>query len=124
MGSSDLREVRRLEDDELCGYVRATSDGYLAMTVFHGALADFESESDAIRHVTEHGLASLRAHWHYRGGPDEEWQVVLIQEARPGWVRIVLGYYSLPGVPTLDLTPGADDGIELRVAERPEYPST
>jgi hypothetical protein len=30
--------------------------------------------------------------------------VVCIQEARPGAVTVALGYYSLPGVPTLTIT--------------------
>lgn len=97
------REVRRPEDDELCGYVDGTERRFRALTVFLGVLAEFESEEQARQHVADHGLASLHERWQFRATPDAEWQTVLIQEARPGWVRLVLGYYSLPGVPTIEL---------------------
>jgi hypothetical protein len=34
----------------------------------------------------------------------ERWQVVCIQEASPRRVRVALGNYSLPGVPTRDIS--------------------
>lgn len=99
----DLQEVRRTTDDELCGYIAQRGGAHVALTVFHGELATFDSDALARQHVLDHGLASLHRHWHFRNSPQEEWQLVLIQEARPGWARIVLGYYSLPGVPTREV---------------------
>ncbi len=108
------REVRRPDDGELCGFVRVVGDGYMALTVFHGVLGSFATSHEATRHVLDHGLPSLRLHWHYRASLTDDWELVLIQEARPGWARLVLGYYSLPGVPTTEFIAGADES-ELRL---------
>jgi hypothetical protein len=110
-----VSEVRRLEDGELCGYVRRGDDGFEALTVFYGVLGEFSTSDDAQRQVTARGLASLHERWEFRVAPDTEWQTVLIQEARPGWVRLVLGYYSLPGVPTVTVEVDEACDAELRL---------
>jgi hypothetical protein len=110
-----LHEVRRAQDGELCGFVLRHSAGYQALTVFYGVLGNFESADDASSHVTDRGLASLHEHWNFRATRSDEWQTVLVQEARPGWARLVLGYYSLPGVPTLDVAFDAPGEAEITV---------
>lgn len=102
-----MRAIRRDDDDELCGYVRGDGARWQALTVFHGVIATFDDEAAAARHVVEQGLASLQARWRHRRGPDDDWQTVLIQEARPGRVRLIEGYYPMPGAPTRVVT--ADD---------------
>ena len=99
-----MQEVRRADDGELCGHVVAHDDEWHALTVFGGVLGAHPSRDDAERHVLGDGLSSLAERWEYRPGPDGEWQVVCIQEARPGWVRLALDYYSMPGVPTATVT--------------------
>jgi hypothetical protein len=107
-------EVRRDGDGELCGYVRRDGTQFTALTVFHAPLRTFDTSRAATQHVHDHGLTSLHQRWRYRPAPDQEWQTVLIQEARPGWVRLVLGYYALAGVPTLELVLGPENPAELR----------
>lgn len=98
-----LLEVRRDDDGELCGYVRKTSAGMQALTVFHGLLATLADETEAIDYVRTNALASMQERWNFRVSPTDDWQTVLIQEARPGWARLTLGYYAIAGVPTLDV---------------------
>ena len=112
-----LQEVRRPQDSELCGFVRRHHEGFQALTIFHGVLGQFEDAAEASQHVADRGLASLRDHWHFRASPEDEWQIVLVQEARPGWVRLVLGYYSLAGVPTLEVA--FDDASEAELVLLP-----
>lgn len=109
-----MQEIRR-DDGELCGYVRRTSDGWQALTVFHAVLAESADESAAVDHVRAEGLASLQGHWSYRPAPGREWQTALVQEAHPGRVRLALGYYALPGVNTVTVTSAdLDAGAALR----------
>lgn len=99
-------EVRRPSDGELCGHVRHSGgDAWESLTVFGGRLNTHDTRDAAEGHVLAVGLASLAERWMFRPDPSSEWQVVCIQEADPGSVRIALDYYSLPGVPTLTLTP-------------------
>lgn len=108
-------EVRRDSDRELCGFIAAADRGWQALTVFGGVLGEHVGHDDATAQVHAEGLASLAERWLYRAQPGEEWQVVCIQEARPGAVRLALDYYSMPGVPTVTVT--ADDlaaGAALR----------
>lgn len=113
-----VQEIRRPQDDELCGYVRGAGSRWQALTVFHGLLAEFDRQDLAVDHVAEAGLPALQQRWHYRPAPDEDWQVVLIQEAHPGRVRLALGYYSLPGVPVVTVT-AADLEAGATLALRP-----
>lgn len=111
-------EVRRSDDDELCGYVMAADDGWHALTLFHGVLAICASREDAEREVVAQGLASLARRWQlvdHAAGSDE---VVCIQEAWPGRVVVALTPMAYPGAPTRTLTAQqlATGSIELRLA--------
>lgn len=111
-------EVRR-EDGELCGHVRPASDGWEAVVVFGAVLDTAPTQAEAEALVAARGLAALSDRWTLRGSGEDD-GVVCIQEARPDGVRLALGYYSLPGVPslwidradidagTIILTPGSD----------------
>jgi hypothetical protein len=99
-----MQEVRRSADGELCGYVRFENGRWQALTVFHGLLAEFDTTDSAVAHTSDHGLSSLQRRWLYRSASGEEWQTVLLQEVRPGRVRLVMGYYSLPGIPVIEVT--------------------
>ncbi len=118
-----MDEVRRRADGELEGYVVEDEDGWLALTVFHGVLGRAASRRAAVAVVHRRGLGSLAERWHWRSRLSGAWQVVLPQESGPGWVRVAIGYYSLPGVETtiirasdleagdlLTLTPPEADG--------------
>jgi hypothetical protein len=102
-----LEEVRRSNDGELEGFIRPVAAGFEALTVFHGVLGRTSSAEAARAVVHARGLASLADHWYWWSRIAREWRVVLPQEARPGFVRIALGYYALAGVPTAIVT--ADD---------------
>ena len=98
-------EVRREDDDELCGYVVERSGGWDAVTVFGGRLGEHGTVDEAERQVRDDGLASLAERWTLLDSASGDEQIVCIQEASPSGVRVALDYYSLPGVPTLDLAP-------------------
>lgn len=112
-----VHEVRRSDDNELCGHVHLTDGGWRALTVFGGVLGTLPDQESASHLVLAEGLPSLTERWWYRGSPSEEWQVVCIQEASPGEVRIALGYYSMPGVPTLVVSRAELDGPASLVRE-------
>jgi hypothetical protein len=97
-------EVRRTDDDELCGFVDGDDHEWRALTVFGGQLGVHERRQDAERHVLDVGLSSLAERWTLVDATSDEEQVVCIQEASPAGVTLALDYYSLPGVPTLTLT--------------------
>lgn len=99
-----LEEVRRGSDGELEGYITPGDGGWRALTVFGGHLATVGSRREAVDIVHRRGLSSLAERWHWWSRADGEWQVVLPQEASPGRVRVAVGYYSLPGVPTATIT--------------------
>lgn len=108
-----MQEIRR-DDGELCGFVRRTDDGWQALTVFHAVLRETDDEASAEACVRADALASLQGHWSYRPAHDDDWQTALVQEARPGAVRLALGYYALPGVPTVTVTAAdLDAGVGL-----------
>lgn len=110
-------EVRRPDDGELCGHVRADSSSWQALTVFGGLLGRYPSQEAAKHHVLTTGLSSLAERWHYREQPTAEWEIVCIQEASAHSVRLALGYYSLPGVPTVTVTRAQlDSGAELTLS--------
>jgi hypothetical protein len=91
-------EIRR-DDGELCGYVRALGDRWQALVVFGAVLGDHASEDAATQQVRDSGIAVLQDRWTLAGTGDDD-GIVCIQEARPDGVRVALGYYSLPGVPS------------------------
>jgi hypothetical protein len=97
-------EVRRADDEELCGYVAAVGGTWQSMTVFGGVLGTHDERDGAIRHVLDVGLASLAERWILVDVTTGEDQIVCIQEASPEGVTLALDYYSLPGVPSLALT--------------------
>ncbi len=106
-----MDEVRREADGELEGFVEEDADGWAALTVFHAVLGRLATRADAVEVVHRRGLSSLGERWWWRSRHSETWQVVLPQETGPGWVRVALGFYSLPGVETAvirgsDLTAG------------------
>lgn len=97
--------VRRDEDGELCGHVAQDADGsWRALTVFGAPIGRHAERDAAVDHVRVGGLASLAERWTLRHVPSGDEEIVCIQEADPGQVTVVLGYYALPGVPTRSLT--------------------
>ncbi len=97
-------EIRRQDDDELCGYVEARGRDWHAVTIFGGRLGVHDCRDDAERQVLEVGLASLAERWMLTDLGSGEEQVVCIQEVSPSSVTLALGYYSLPGVPSLTVS--------------------
>lgn len=99
----DVEEVRRPEDGELCGHVEFRHGSWLALVVF-GAVLDYHStREDAVNHVLSEGLASLAERWTLRSAASSD-EVACVQEANENSVTLALGYYSMPGVPTLTIT--------------------
>ena len=96
-------EVRRVDDNELCGYVDQNGREWHAMTIFGGRLGTHDRRDDAERQVLDVGLASLAERWTLIDAASGEEQVVCIQQASPSSVTLALDYYSLPGVPTKTL---------------------
>jgi hypothetical protein len=99
-----MDEVRRPSDGELCGYVDERDGRWCTLTVFGAVLGSHARREDAADQVRADGLASLAERWMLRRGGDDAGEVVCIQEANPASVTVALGYYSLPGVPTLTIT--------------------
>ena len=99
-------EVRRAEDNELCGYVNDRGDEWHTVTIFGGRLGSYDRRDDAERHVLDVGLASLAERWTLIDAASGEEQVVCIQQVSPSSVTLALGYYSLPGVPTRTIARG------------------
>lgn len=97
-------EIRRPDDSELCGHIDERDGAWRSLTVFGAVLASHDTRDEADAHVRAHGLASLAERWHYRPDPSAEWEIVCIQEASVHSVRLALGYYSMPGVPTVEVT--------------------
>jgi hypothetical protein len=93
-------EVRRVGDNELCGYVDHVGGKWQAMTIFRGHLGTHDRRDQAEGQVLGVGLGSLAERWTLIDGTTGEEQIVRIQQASPSSVTLALGYYSLPGVPT------------------------
>ena len=72
--------------------------------MFGGRLGAHGSLEAATGHVLAGGLGSLADHWTLVDRSSGEQQIVCIQEASPDGVTLALGYYSMPGVPTLRLS--------------------
>jgi hypothetical protein len=113
-----MHEVRRDRDEELEGFVAEDGDDWVALTVFHGLLGTAPSERSAREIVHAQGLRSLAERWYWFSRVSGEWRVVLPQESSPGRVRVVVGYYSLPGVETATIT-SADLAAGDRLALEP-----
>lgn len=101
-----MEEVRRQEDDELCGHVERRDGSWCALAVFGAVLGRHDRREPAVDQVLSEGLASLAERWTLRDGDTGEEEVVCIQEANASAVTVARGYYSLPGVPTLTITAG------------------
>ena len=99
-----MEALRRPSDGELCGYVEQRDGRWHALTVFGAVLGSHDQRAGAARQVLDDGLSSLAARWTLRHGGSGEEEVVCIQEVDDGAVTLALGYYSLPGVPTLTIT--------------------
>ena len=119
MAEGPAEEIRRAEDGELLGYVRALPEGtgWAAMAVFGGTLGVRSTRRDAAALVESDGLASLARRWFWRAADTADWEVVVIQEAWPGRAVGVVGLYALPGAPAFaisvdDLTAGAEMTLE------------
>ncbi len=97
-------EVRRDDDDELCGFVEERGGSWRALTVFGGNVGIHDRRVDAERQVRDIGLSSLADRWTLLDRGCGEEQVVCVQEASPEAVTLALDHYSLPGVPTLTLS--------------------
>ena len=98
-----MEEVRR-GDGELCGHVELTGETWRALVLFGALLGPHKTREDAVAQVLSEGLTSLAERWvlhRNEGGEDE---VVCIQEASATSITLALGYYSMPGVPTLRLS--------------------
>lgn len=117
--------IRRPGDDELVGFIQPGDVGpdWLALTVFGGESGRAATDVEARQIVLDRGLASLAERWYWHSRRTGRWEVVLPQEVRPGFVRVVVGYYSLPGVPTTVITTedlAAGDRLTLARPSAPE----
>lgn len=99
-------DIRRADDGELLGTIRpdAAADDWIATTVFGGTLGRAPDPVTARAIVERDGLDSLARRWFHRPRGSGDWQVVVLQEARPGRVRAVVGAYALPGAPVITIT--------------------
>jgi hypothetical protein len=95
-------EVRR-GDGELCGYVEVTNGRWHALTLFGAVLGEHGDEAAARDHVVSEGLRALADHWTLIDPASGDGQPVCIQQVTPVAVTLALGYYSLPGVPTMTI---------------------
>ena len=99
-----MDEVRRPIDGELCGHVDERDGTWCALVVFGGVLGRHDHRAAAVEQVLSDGLAVLADRWTLRDPATGAEEVVCIQEANGDAVTVALGYYSLPGVPTLTIT--------------------
>jgi UDP-N-acetylmuramyl tripeptide synthase len=99
-----MDEVRRPIDDELCGHVAHRDGAWCALVVFGALLGRHADRNAAVEQVLAEGLAVLADRWTLRNAATGDEDVVCIQEANTHGVTLALGYYSLPGVPTLSIT--------------------
>jgi hypothetical protein len=107
-----MEAVLRRDDGELLGFVVQQTGEWLALAVFGAVLGRHGRREDAVQQVHHDGLASLAERWTLRRGGTEDEEVVCIVEANPDAVTVALGYYSLPGVPTLTIS-----AAELRAGQ-------
>jgi hypothetical protein len=98
-----VEEVRRSSDGELCGHVDFHDGSWVALVVFGAVLGRHSTRDEAIEQVVSEGLAALGERWTLRRTDDTD-EVVCILEANEHAVTLALGYYSMPGVPTLTVT--------------------
>lgn len=86
-----VREEIRRDDDELVGFVQSCPDStearWLALSVFGGLLAEFDSAPAAREHLESVGLSVLDEPWWFRPTPEGSWYEATLVEARPDRVR-------------------------------------
>lgn len=111
-----MEEVRRLTDGELCGIVEQRGGSWLALAVFGATLGHHPTRDDAVAQVLSEGLAALAERWMLRRDDGSVEEVVCIQEATPQGVTVALGYYSMPGVPTVTITAAQITSGEWRMS--------
>jgi hypothetical protein len=95
-----VEEIRRTSDGELCGHVVQRDDRWEALTVFGATIGHHDARDPAVEQVVNDGLAAMADRWTLRGRNADD-QIVCIVEANAREVTVALGYYALPGVPTL-----------------------
>jgi hypothetical protein len=103
-----MREHRSMtaiyrSDGELCGFVESREGGWEAVAVFGAVMHRVATRSQAELIVRDSALAALAERWLLER-PGHEEEIVCIQEASPDGVTVALGYYSMPGVPTLTIS--------------------
>jgi hypothetical protein len=98
-----MEDVRRPVDGGLCGHVELRDGSWFALVVFGAVLGRHATREGAVAQVLAEGLASLAERWTLRRGDGSSDEVVCIQEANTQAVTLALGYYSMPGVPTLTI---------------------
>ncbi len=98
-----MQEVRRGNDDELCGFVTEHDGQWRACVIFGTVIGVHATRDDAVDQVLAEGLACLTGLWGLRGddGTDEPVRIV---EASPDGVTVALGYYALADVPRVTIT--------------------
>lgn len=99
-------EIRRPDDDELCGFVASCDGGWRALTVFGGELGRHHDRQVAVDRVLSDGLASMADRWTLRHRTAADDEIVCIVEATPAEVTVARGYYATPDVPRLALRRG------------------
>ena len=116
-----VEALRRPSDGELCGYVEERDEQWCALTVFGALLGRHDQRVTAADQVFSEGLSSLAERWTLRHGATGDEEIVCIQEANGDGVTVARGYYSLPGVPTLEITKDqlASGEWELRLEPSP-----
>lgn len=102
--TAPMEAIHRSSDGELCGHVDQRDGQWRALTVFGAVLGTHDDYQEAVDQVLHGGLASLAERWMLRSGDGGDDEVVCIQEANAEAVTVALGYYSMPGVPTLTIT--------------------
>lgn len=107
--------MKAIHDGELCGYVLHRLGTWQALTVFGGLLESADSEEAAADVVRTVGLAALAERWLLSTDAAPDAEIVCIQEASPAGVTVAVGYYSMPGVPTLHVSAAelADGRVRL-----------
>ena len=90
-------EVRRRDDDELCGHIDHRDGRWCALAVFGAVLGRHDSREAATQQLLDEGLASLAERWTLRNGENGEEEVVCIQRGERGrrdgcpWVLLDAG---------------------------------
>jgi hypothetical protein len=99
-----MDEVRRDHDGELCGHVARRDGAWCALAVFGAVLGRHDDREDAVEQLLTEGLSCLAERWTLCDGSTGAEEIVCIQEANASSVTLALGYYSMPGVPTLTVS--------------------